>query len=213
VTTQSSVVAASTSELAEKFGAAGLRVGHYTKDEKELWLLRRYLFTLAANQLLPFPVHVIRSERPDFIISFGGKAPAALEITEGTHSSDARERSLARTIGGIHLIGQLGGRGSGGFVGDKPERLWCADVIRALRRKLRKPYANRRFTLLIYTNSNPALVVHAGSAARMLLAKLDGRTISGIELSGIHISIISGDYLIYNATLDPQLFVLVKELE
>jgi hypothetical protein len=136
-----SLEAASTSELADKFGRAGLRATHYKKEEKELFLLRRYLFTLAANQLLPFPLRAVRSERPDFFISLGGEPPVALEVTEGTNGADAKERSLARKIGGIHLIGQYGGRGHGGFSGDKPERLWCADVIRALRRKLKKPYA------------------------------------------------------------------------
>lgn len=213
------VEASSTAELAERFGPAGLRVERYnSKDEKELWLLRRYLFTLAANQLLPFPVCVTRSEAPDFLISSGDEAAAGLEVTEATLSSDARERFLARRATGFELIGSRGGRGRDGFEGDKPERMWCADVIRAIQRKLRKPYASQRLKLLIYANSNPALVVHASCAARMLQTKLHGRSISGIQPADITTSIVSGDFaagdcLIHNATVAPKLFPLVNGLE
>lgn len=213
------VEASSAAELAEKFGPAGSRVERYnSKDEKELWLLRRYLFTLAANQILAFPVRVARSEAPDFLISLGGGAPAALELTEATHRLDARENSLTRNITGFEFIGQRGGRGHHGFEGDKPQRMWCADVVRAIRRKLRKPYANERLKLLIYANSNPALVVHVSEAVAMLKGVLQGRTISGIDPTSILASIVSGDYssgncLIHNATLNPHLLRLVDKIQ
>ena len=76
-------------ELSARFGAVGIRVPARTepKDQfaEEMYCLRRYLFPLAHRGLLRFPLTVVKSETPDFILNWPQDTMAiGLEVTKAT---------------------------------------------------------------------------------------------------------------------------------
>ena len=131
----------SNAELNEAFRTLGANVGQRrglnrrTKDQKVWWCLRRYLLTLAAHNLLSYPLDLNKSERPDFIVTDGTRDRYGIEVTEATEQD--WQRALNETEAGqgddpaeAILIGE------DGFAGEQPEHDWCAAVIHAISNKI-----------------------------------------------------------------------------
>ena len=74
-------------QLKEAFGDLGTHVGPRvgsdarTKAQEKWWCFRRYVFTLAAANLVEFPISITKPERPDFRCSFGPRQ-IGVEITQ-----------------------------------------------------------------------------------------------------------------------------------
>lgn len=123
-----------------------------THDQKELYNLRQYLPTLAANNHLQFPLTVEKGESPDFILTDGVSTKWGLEVTEATTQEFQRELT---TTEGDETTLQLLGRD--GWAGNSAERETCAAILRAMRRKANKIRAGKyrpasRYDVLIYVN-------------------------------------------------------------
>jgi hypothetical protein len=150
-------------KLDEAFGAMGTWVGPRTglnprtQESKELWCLRRYIFTLCSVSQLRFPICIEKSESPDFRCSFGPDK-LGIEVTEATDPRDQEEMTIFEREGIIALRGSRGGRFPRGAAGDAPEREWWGDVQKAVGSKVTKiarwPNQLPAYSLLLYTNSN-----------------------------------------------------------
>lgn len=164
------------SDVPEAFGSLGAGVGprrgpdRRTKDQKEWYCLRRYLVALAAHGSLQFPLKIIKSERPDFMID-APHGKHGIEVTEATEEGWQRELTESEAgkddePAGAQLIG------GDGFVGELPERDWCAAVIRAINCKIdslsRPDYPASSCDLLVYVNSRTSIVVDEARAIKVL---------------------------------------------
>lgn len=136
-----------------KVGAkVGGRIGPHkrTQDEKELFNLRQYLRTLAANDLLEFPLTVEKRESPDFLLTNSEPKTWGLEVTEAT--TQAWQRELTVTEGDTTSLRPLG---RDGWRGNSAERETCAAILRAMHKKARKIRGyglTSQCDLLIYVN-------------------------------------------------------------
>ncbi len=152
-----------------------IRHRHNSGLEEELYVLRRYLFTLAHNELLNYPLVITATESPDFRIESEG-LEFGIEVTVATSSADQREMTLYESREGAKLLGLDGGRYHGGAVGDRPERDLTSDAIRALRRKARKaPNYDERINyldVLMYASSNASVVANSSKALALIETKL-----------------------------------------
>lgn len=161
------------SNVRKEFGTLGASVGprrgpdRRTKDQKEWYCLRRYLLTLAAHDLLSYPVEIAKSERPDFLVD----AHHGIEVTEATEEDWQRELTESEA-GGDDDPAEAELIGDDGFVGEQPERDWCAAIIRAINSKvdsLNSPdYPVTSCDLLVYVNSRMSNVVHEERAIEVL---------------------------------------------
>ena len=154
----------------ETFASVGLRVGprtgsdKRTQDDKEWWVVRRFLKTALSANVFTTPLAVWKEQPPlpDFGVEIGGPMSLAfIEITEATHPDDQREMTESeRSEKSAMLIGELGGRFSGGA--SEPGHAWAADIIDAVERKAGKSIysmdAERRH-LVIYPNSNASILI------------------------------------------------------
>ncbi|WP_156927257.1 hypothetical protein [Azospirillum halopraeferens] len=57
--------------------------------QKEDWCLRRYILTLASGNLLDYPIEIMASESPDYLLMFPNRLPTeasiqGIEVTEAT---------------------------------------------------------------------------------------------------------------------------------
>ncbi len=167
----------SNTELNEAFDTLGTRVGprrgpdRRTQDQKEWYCLRRYLLTLAAHDLLSYPLDIGKSERPDFIVTDTARGRYGVEVTEATEEDWQRELTETEACedddpAEAELIG------GDGFVGENPEHDWCAAVIRAINNKvdsLNKPnYQVASCDLLVYVNSRMSIVADESRAIEVL---------------------------------------------
>ncbi len=128
----------------------GPRTGVYkrSKSDKELFCLRRYLATLAANRRCGYPIAVEMGESPDFIISSRGER-TGLEVTEAT--TQDFQKFLTRFERERDLEASL----DDGLIGDIPEREWVDAVISAIDAKVEKIKIYRparKHDILIYSN-------------------------------------------------------------
>ncbi len=151
----------SAQSLMRYFENVGIHVGPRsgpvkgTQDEKELFNLRQYLTTLATNDELKFPVKVVKSESPDFIITDGDGMARGLEVTEATTQTYQRDLTLSdRELDDEPKLVSLG---RNGWRSDSAERETCSAILWAMRRKARKikygKYrSNLQHDLLIYVN-------------------------------------------------------------
>jgi hypothetical protein len=167
--------------------------------EEEIYLLRRYLFTLEDAGLLNYPITLKKAESPDFQGSMNG-ATYGIEVTEATSPADQREMTLAETHDGPTPRGSYGGRYKSGSFGFQDERDLAADVIKALRRKRAK--ANKWSTsistldLLLYANGNhwPSEVKYVAAILEPLLRRWEGALNKGTSIQ--RIAVIKGRSLI-----------------
>ena len=207
------VEASNKNELYSRLGPYGSDVSGRltrTKDEKEAYCLRRYVLTLAAHGLLPFPLSIEKTETPDFIVM--GVEAYGIEVVEATDPNDQREYTLAARSGNdAWFDGDFGGRGKGGFIGDRPEQLWLAYVRQAIENKLRLKFRTPSTRILIYSNSNAGGHVDDVVACRVLRTFLsENFDASSAWKSASDISIIKGGSLIYDAGRSPRLLAIVQ---
>jgi hypothetical protein len=150
-------------DLISQFGSLGIRVPARTepKDQlaEEMYCIRRYLFSLADNGLLPFPLTVIKQETPDFILSLPPNLTVGLEVTKATRPEfEADLTQFARTgktrhypsnsaAGAIHLS-------IAGWVGGAAEKEWAQYILASVFNKLKdiEAYGCDVAELLVYDN-------------------------------------------------------------
>lgn len=107
---------------------------------RERFSIVHYLRTLERNGLLRFPIRVTKSEAPDVCVDIAG-AVFGLEVTDaGDPKYQEAVAALERAPRGSVLEGREIRRPGEGLrsppsYGDEPERLWTADVLRAVQRK------------------------------------------------------------------------------
>jgi len=147
--------------------------------EQELYVLRRYLFTLDAAGLLPYPLRLSKSETPDFAGTARGNA-FGIEITEATSSADQREMTLSERSGQPALLGTHGGRYKGGIRdgapherGRRADRDLTSDVLRAIRRKWGRPFETPSVDLVLYANGNANMMSDFPTFHPLVSSRLD----------------------------------------
>jgi hypothetical protein len=131
----------------------GRRTGH-----RERYCVVHYLRTLERNGLLEYPFQVAKGESPDFVVE-AGRRRFGLEVTDAGSPEFQRAASrLEKAPAGSILEGRTIRKPGEAFqsepyLGDEPERLWTADVLKAVEDKERL-LANYRelpdYQLLIY---------------------------------------------------------------
>ena len=146
--------------LISHFESAGTEVGprsgphKRTQDAEGATLdpCRNPLRTVAANELLNFPLSIEKCESPDFLVTSEGTASWGLEITEATTQAWQRElTAMEKNETHPRLLRREGWRGN------SAEREACAAILRAMRRKARKIKRGKyrpalRHDILIYVN-------------------------------------------------------------
>lgn len=155
------------------FGNVGLKVrlraDGRTHDEKEWYALRRFLKCALSEGYFKCPVSIEKASppNPDFCIDLGG-IEAWVEITEATSNADQIEMAkIAESDSETILNGEFGGRYAEGAFGNRPERDWAADILRAIRRKRKKTVfsgGDLPAHLVVYVNSNPGELVDESRA-------------------------------------------------
>lgn len=173
------IVVTNGAELSEAFCSLGANVGprrginRRTKDQKEWYCLRRYLLTLAAHNLLSYPLDLSKSERPDFIVTDGTRDRYGIEVTEATEQDWQRELTETEAGQGDDPAEAIP-IGEDGFAGEQPEHDWCAVVIHAISNKITSlsdpNYPVGLCDLLIYVNSRMSVVAHERRAIELLTA-------------------------------------------
>jgi hypothetical protein len=150
------------------FGALGSSVGprtggdKRTKDEKEWFVVRRFLKIALRDGFLKAPISIQKQDPPlpDFGLQIGD-AIAHLEITEATDPADQREMTVFEQSGNsAMLLGTFGGRFSDGA--SQPGRAWASDVMDAIERKGGKAIFQKSDMgrhLVIYPNSNASMLL------------------------------------------------------
>lgn len=154
--------------LDSAFGTIGLKVGprtgpnKRTKDDKEWYVVRRFLPAALSARLFKLPLRVVKTEppEPDFNL-FAPNLFALLEITEATDPADQREMRAFEQSEDADLLGTHGGRFHGGASGKQPERIWAQDILDAIIGKEGKAIFSNlgRRHLVIYPNSNASFLM------------------------------------------------------
>jgi hypothetical protein len=197
-------------ELFAQFGAVGIRVPARTepKDQfaEEMYCLRRYLFPLAHNGLLRFPLTAVKSETPDFILNWPQDTMTiGLEVTKATRQEF--EADLTRFDLEQETKHYPSDRAEGtmdlsvaGWAGDAVERELAEYILASSSDKLEDidTYAVGKCDLLIYDNTPtaaPNLKVVA-EAVRLNLSATSPSSKNGRRF-GI-VSVIRDPWLIYN---------------
>jgi hypothetical protein len=161
------------------FGELGAKVGprtgphKRTQDEKEWYVLRRFLKEGVHGRRFKLPLVVRKGvpPEPDFVIE--GPQRALIEITEATSEADQREMTRQEFSDRAILLGELGGRFEGG--GGEPGHLWASDIVEAIKRKKNKSIFScqgMRRHLVIYPNSNASALLFSDKDERRAFALL-----------------------------------------
>jgi hypothetical protein len=191
--------------LATGFGSRGLDLTHFENRaarrkannglEEEVYVLRRYLFSLDAAGMLSYPLRLVKNETPDFVGKAGGEA-YGIEVTEATLARDQREMTLAERVSEPSLLGAHGGRYPHGirYGGDPrgrpPDRDLTGDVLRAVRRKRALPYPPSALDLLLYANGNAARMAELETTLTLLESRFlrwNHHLVDGTQLKTIAI--------------------------
>lgn len=183
------------------------RSGH-----RERYCIVHYLRALERNGLLDFPFQVARDESPDFLIAAGSKR-FGLEVTDaGAPEFQQAATELEKSQPGSVLEGtEIRRPGEplrgGPYDADEPERLWTADVLKAVDDKSGLLASYRElpdYHLLIYDLSQFRLLTEwtvSELPARLAAALEDcwrGRTRGGRHFS--RISVLRDRVLMYDVT-------------
>jgi len=153
--------------LVKQFDDRGLNIAEYFKTkkerdefrnglEKEIYWLRRYLFSLDFSGLLNYPFQLEKSESPDFIGSRDGNS-FGIEVTVASTTEDQREDSLMDYIKEPTPVGYYGGRELTAH--KETAFMVIADTKKAIERKANKIKAGKYSVvdtqeLLIYVDGN-----------------------------------------------------------
>jgi hypothetical protein len=139
-----------------------------TQAKKELYVIIKFLREAIPAGIFEPPIAIRAgcqfNDEPDFVVTRGGSADVLglVEITEATNEPDQREMTLSEYSGKPTILGQFGGRFSGGA--SRSGLVWASDVVEAIKRKRGK---------VIFRNSPAArhLIVYPNSNASILLFK------------------------------------------
>jgi hypothetical protein len=165
-------------------------------DDVERWVVCRLLSTLATSNELPYPISLIKRERPDFQLTLG-TVLAGIEVTEATSRNYAAFSALAEREFPDALLepshfrwgapelstkemrellkqSQLSGTP---WAGDAPEREWALymeSVVNAKHAKLAKAgFQQYQFNWLSIYDNIPGVIVKLEKAVRFLAEKLE----------------------------------------
>jgi hypothetical protein len=105
-----------------------------TAKQYERYYLGLYLLALAERELLPYPLLVLESESPDFMLTWKSGETTGLEITRAT---DHELQKWLSRVGNQRPEGCAKGFPSFGYAGDQLEREWCDVVREAIEKKTR----------------------------------------------------------------------------
>lgn len=197
-------------DLISQFGLLGIRVPGRTqpKDqfaEEKIYCLRRYLFPLADNGLLTFPLTAAKSETPDFILEWPQEATTGLEVTKATRREfEADLTRLDRKQKTKHYPGDATAGAMNlsvtGWGGNALETEWVEYVLASIADKQEDldTYSVGECDLLIYDNTPtgaPDLKMVA-EAVRLKLSESSPRSNNGRRFGVV--SVIRDPWLIYN---------------
>lgn len=116
--------------FSETLGGIGAWVGprlgpdRRTKEQRELFCLRRYLVALKLRQQLSYPftvTHLAAGAGPDFLLRFQGQSPVGLEVTEASDEAHQREMTESEDSGDLCM-----------------HEIWPEEVIEAIGDAIRK---------------------------------------------------------------------------
>jgi hypothetical protein len=198
-----------TAELFSQFGSLGIRVPRRTeaKDQfaEEIYCLRRYLFPLADNNLLRFPIAVAKTESPDFIFSWEHDTIVGVEVTKATRKEfEADLTRLNRKQKTKHYPSDpdegVMDLSIAGWAGNALERELVEYVLAAVADKLEDidTYSVGPCDLLIYDNT-PTGAPDLTLVAETLHLKLSANSLcSNSGRSFGVISVIRDPWLIYD---------------
>jgi hypothetical protein len=207
---RASVTIARLDEFEIAFGELGAKVGprlgtkKRTHDEKEWYVIRRFLDEAIARKLFSLPLTVEKGHppAPDFLVR--DKREAFVEITEATDEADQREMTLIELSDKWILHGELGGRFNGG--GGNPGPTWASDIVKAVERKKGKsifaPTSSERH-LIIYPNSNASALIFSRedevSAFSTLLNVINPRRSELLRITnGCLVHILGKEYVFFD---------------
>jgi hypothetical protein len=207
-----SVTVKEASELDSAFGSVGLKVGprtgvnKRTKDDKEWYVVRRFLKEAIAAHLfrVPFTLCKCKPPEPDFVLD-NGSAFVFVEITEATAEDDQREMTALESSGrDAILLGELGGRFSGG--GGEPGHVWSTDIIEAIERKTDKSIFTAlgiQKHLVIYPNSNASFLIFDSDDERrafsLLLTLIEARRAELVNITnGCLIHVLGKEHVFFD---------------
>jgi hypothetical protein len=203
-------------ELFSQFGSLGIRVPDRTqpKDQfaEEMYCLRRYLFPLAHDGLLKFPLTVAKSETPDFILEWPHERTIGLEVTKATREEfEADLTRLDRKQTTKHYSSDPAAGAmelsATGWAGNAPEAEWAEYVLATIADKLKDintysvsscTYSVSSCELLIYDNT-PTGAPDLNNAVEAVRLKLSGSFpgASNGRRFGV-VSVIRDPWLIYD---------------
>lgn len=167
-----------------------------SKEDKELFCLRRYIATVAAKRQWDYPCDVNMGECPDFMIRFGN-LNRGLEIREVT--TEIFQRELTAFKRELNVNSQF----DDGWIGDIPEHEWCKAVLPAIADKVEKIKSYRQaqcHDILIYRNHPTDLVRGMNGKNpeyKQLQARQDALKWKSEPKLGI-ISVLDGRTLLYD---------------
>jgi hypothetical protein len=196
-------------ELFSQFGSLRIRVPDRTQPRdqfaEEMYCLRRYLFPLADNGLLKFPLTAAKSETPDFILEWPQERTIGLEVTKATRQEfEADLTRLDRKQTTKHCSSDPGAGAMdlsvAGWAGNALEAEWAEYVLASVADKLGDidTYSVSDCDLLIYDNTPtgaPALNI-AAEALRLKLARSSPGGNNGRRFAVV--SVIRDPWLIYD---------------
>ena len=171
-------------ELFSQFGSLGIRVPDRTKPKdqfaEEMYCLRRYLFPLAHNGLLKFPLTAAKSETPDFILEWPQERTIGLEVTKATRQEfEADLTRLDRKQTTKHYSSDPAAGAMdlsvAGWAGNALEAEWVEYVLASVANKLEDidTYSVSGCDLLIYDNT-PTGAPNLNMAVEAVRSKLPG---------------------------------------
>ena len=84
-------------ELAQKLAETDISVlpkrSGRTNDQVERWVMYRALATLLSNDLIEYPINLMKRERPDFLLDCGGKQ-IGCEVTQAVNEEYLKAQTL-----------------------------------------------------------------------------------------------------------------------
>jgi hypothetical protein len=202
--TESSLEATNLQSLMRQLRSVGRYVGprsglnKRSKEDKELFCLRRYIATVAAKRQWDYPCAINMGEGPDFMIKFGN-------LNRGLEIRDATTEVFQRELTAFQREPNVNSQLDDGWVGDTPERAWCKAVLAAIADKVEKIKSYRQaqcHDILIYSNHPTDLVrgmngKHPEYKQLQLQARQDALKWKSEPKLGI-ISVLDGRTLLYD---------------
>jgi len=109
------------------------RTNGRTSKQYERYYLALYFLALAHHQLLSYPIEVVESESPDFIVKHESDETTGLEVTRATDQDVQRWLSRAAKE---HPAGSATMPNLLGYAADQLEDEWCGSVRKVIEKKV-----------------------------------------------------------------------------